>query len=189
LRLKDHAIVVTDSAAPRELASSAYNERRAQCEAGLALLQGFYPDAIALRDITLQQLELHEAALPPIVYRRVCHIISEIHRTRSAVASLEAGDLAAFGSQMNASDESLREDYEVTSPELNWLTAWSRSRPGVLGSRMTGAGFGGCTVTLLEKRVAEAFAQDLVPAYKAAMGRRAQTWVCDAAPGAQVTTL
>ena len=189
LRLKDHAIVVTDSAAPRELASSAYNERRAQCEAGLAILQGFYPEAKALRDITPAQLEEHRDALTPLVFRRVRHIISEIDRTQSAVASLEAGDLAAFGHQMNASDESLRADYEVTSAELNWLTAWSRARPGVLGSRMTGAGFGGCTVTLLEKGVADSFAQDLVPAYAAATGRRAQTWVCEAAPGAQVTVL
>ena len=188
-QLAEHVVIVTDSAAPRELASSAYNERRAQCEAGLAILQEFYPEAKALRDITPAQVESHADALPPVVLARVRHIVGEIARTLQAVSELEAGALAAFGERMNESHYSLRDLYAVSSAELDWLTDWARNRPGVLGSRMTGAGFGGCTVSLVEKGAAETFVAELPPAYRAAMGREARSWICDAEPGASATKL
>jgi galactokinase len=186
LRLKDHAIVVTDSAAPRELASSAYNERRAQCEEGLAILQKFEPDAKSLRDITPLQLSAHAHELPEVVLKRVRHIVDEIARTGLAVKQLQEGNLAEFGQRMNESHDSLRHFYEVSSPELDFLVDFARTQPGVLGSRMTGAGFGGCTVTLIEKDKAEAFIAAQVAAYKTAMGRDARGWVCEAAPGAEI---
>lgn len=186
LRLKEHAIVVTDSDAPRELASSAYNERRAQCEEGLAILQRFEPDARSLRDISPLQLSAHGHELPEIVLKRVRHVVDEIARTQLAVQQLQAGDLKGFGERMNESHDSLRHFYEVSSPELDFLTDYARKQPGVLGSRMTGAGFGGCTVTLIEKDKAQAFIEGQTKAYKAAMNRDARGWVCEAAPGAQV---
>lgn len=184
--LQNHAVVVTDSAAPRELASSAYNERRAQCEAGLAILQKSLPNAKSLRDVSTKDLERFGAELPEIVRQRVTHIVDEIARTQQAVDALKRGDLAEFGAKMNESHASLRDLYEVSSAELDFLTDWARQQPGVLGSRMTGAGFGGCTVTLIEKNRAESFIDEQIRAYKTATNRDARGWVCEATEGAQV---
>jgi galactokinase len=185
-RLKDHVVVVTDSAAPRELASSAYNERRAQCEEGLKVLQGPLPHLTSLRDLTPQELEQHGHLLSPVVLKRVRHVVSEIARTQRAVANLKQDNLQVFGECMNESHESLRHDYEVTSRELDWIVDWSREQPGVIGSRMTGAGFGGCTVTLIEKAHADTFVQNLPPQYEAAVGREGRCWICNAENGAHV---
>jgi galactokinase len=185
-QLKDYVVVVTDSGAPRELASSAYNERRAQCEEGVAILRESLPHVNSLRDVTPEELEANAAKLPEVVEKRVRHVVEEIARTQSAVASLRAGDLAAMGAAMNDSHESLAKLYEVSSLELDWITSWSRSQPGVLGSRMTGAGFGGCTVTLMEKAHAESLMQKLPAEYLAATGRTARSWICEAENGAEV---
>ncbi len=185
-KLQDHAIVVVDSAAPRELASSAYNARRAQCEQGLALLQKWYPAAQSLRDISPDQLALRVGEMPEEVARRVSHVVGEITRTQEAVTALEAGDLAIFGRKMNESHASLRDLYEVTSLELDFLTDWARKQPGVLGSRMTGAGFGGCTVTLIERDKADDFIERLVRDYEIATDRHARGWVCEAQAGAEI---
>ena len=185
-KLREHAVVITDSGAPRELASSAYNERRAQCDEGLRIMQKQVPGAKSLRDISLEELDNFDNGMPSIVRRRLEHVIGEIERTQLAVAALERGDLEAFGQQMNMSHASLRDDYEVSSAELDFLTDWARRQPGVLGSRMTGAGFGGCTVTLIEKSRAEAFIKGQINAYGEAMNRTARAWVCEAVDGAQV---
>ena len=185
-KLRDHAIVITDSGAPRELAGSAYNERRAQCEEGLRIMQQKVPDAKSLRDISHDQLDEMGGEMPSIVRRRLEHVIGEIERTQLAVEALERGDLEAFGQQMNMSHASLRDDYEVSSAELDFLTDWARRQPGVLGSRMTGAGFGGCTVTLIEKSRAQRFIDGQIHAYNQAMNRQARAWVCEAMAGAEV---
>lgn len=185
-KLRDHAIVITDSGAPRELASSAYNERRAQCEAGLALLQKSLPAVRSLRDVSHDELDEFGTGMSSVVRRRLEHVIGEIERTQLAVAALERGDLENFGQQMNMSHASLRDDYEVSSAELDFLTDWARRQPGVLGSRMTGAGFGGCTVTLIEKSRAQAFISGQINAYGEAMNRQARAWICEAVNGAEV---
>lgn len=184
--LKEHALVVMDSAAPRELASSAYNERRMQCEQGLALLQRWFPAAKSLRDIAPDEFALHSRELPEVVSRRVAHVVGEIARTLEAVHALEAGDLHTFGQKMNESHASLRDLYEVTSHELDFLTDWARKQPYVLGSRMTGAGFGGCTVTLLERAHAHEFIERLTNDYAIATDRQARGWVCEAEAGAEI---
>lgn len=184
--LKDYCIVVTDSAAPRELADSAYNERRAQCEEGLAILQEFVPGARSLRDISEAQLNEYAANLPPVVVNRVRHVVEEIARTQFAVAALERSDLEVFGIAMNASHRSLADLYQVSSPELDWLTSWAQSQPGVLGSRLTGAGFGGCTVTLVSNAQVHDFIERLPIEYLAATGRNARCWICTPAAGASV---
>lgn len=186
LHLTGHCLVVTDSNAPRELASSAYNERRAQCETGVARLQKVLPHITALRDVTPQDLKQWGQQLPLLVLQRVQHVVEEIARTEKAVAELKGGNLPAFGRLMNESHASLASLYEVSSPELDWLVDWAQHRPGVLGSRMTGAGFGGCTVTLLESSQAERMVRDLPHAYQAATGRQARCWVCTAVDGASV---
>ncbi len=184
--LGEYCVVVTDSGAPRELASSAYNERRAQCEAGLAILQKFLPDAKSLRDISSAELDKHENQLSPVVKNRVRHVVEEIARTEAAVRVLEAGNLTTFGALMNQSHFSLRDLYEVSSRELDWLTDWARAQDGVLGSRMTGAGFGGCTVSLVRRDNAAAFMQNQPIEYSKATDRTARCWQCEAEPGAQI---
>lgn len=184
--LSSHSIVVTDSAAPRELASSAYNERRAQCEEGLAILQKTLPDAQSLRDVSADELNERIGDMTPLVGMRVRHVIEEIARTQYAVAALERGDLKEFGVAMNASHRSLADLYEVSSPELDWLTTWACEQPGVLGSRLTGAGFGGCIVSLVANANVTEFLENLPIQYKLAMGRDARSWVCQAADGASI---
>jgi galactokinase len=163
-----------------------YNERRAQCEAGLAILQRFEPDARSLRDISPLQLSAHSHELYEPVLKRVRHVVEEIARTQLAVKQLQEGNLEQFGQRMNESHDSLRHFYEVSSPELDFLTTSPRGYEGVLGSRMTGAGFGGCTVTLIEKERADGFIAAQIAAYKTATGRDARGWKCEAAQGAQV---
>ena len=185
-KLREHAIIVTDSSAPRELAGSAYNERRAQCEQGLALLRKSRPDARSLRDVSLDELDEFGNGMSSVVRRRLEHVIGEIARTQDAVAALRNGDLTTFGQMMNLSHASLRDDYEVSSAQLDFLTDWARRQPGVLGSRMTGAGFGGCTVTLIEKSRAANFIKGQIAAYKSEMNRNARAWNCEAMAGAQL---
>lgn len=182
--LKDHALIVTDSGAPRELASSAYNERRAQCEEGLETLQQFLPGIKALRDVSWQEYLRYKDELSPVIRKRVRHVVSEIERTWRGAQCLKAGDFAGFGECIDASHNSLRDDYEVSSFELDWLVDWARRHPGVLGSRLTGAGFGGCTITLIESSSADEFIEKLPQEYFSATGRTARSWRCKAAAGA-----
>jgi len=178
---------VIDSGAPRELAASAYNERRAQCEAGLEILREHLPHAESLRDISPEEYSAHEKELPTIIQKRVRHVVSEIARTLQATEYLKRNDLENFGRCMNESHDTLRDDYEVSSAELDWLVYWSRAQTGVLGARLTGAGFGGCTITLIENDKVENFIARLPSEYSAAMNRTARCWTCTASAGARVT--
>jgi len=153
--LRDHRIVIISSQVKRELASSAYNERRTQCEEGVALFQQYDPSVHALRDVTLDQVNAHSSELSDIVRRRCSHVVSENMRVLNASAALAGGDLDEFGALMNASHQSLRSDFEVSCDELDCLVDIAQGTDGVLGSRMTGAGFGGCTVTLIHQDAIE----------------------------------
>ena len=154
--LGDCQFVIISSEVKRELASSAYNERRAQCEEGVALFKQYDSSVRALRDVTLDQLNAYASELSDMVTRRCRHVVSENMRVLSASAALGDGDLTEFGALMNASHQSLRDDFEVSCDELDCLVDIAQGTDGVLGSRMTGAGFGGCTVTLIHKEAIEA---------------------------------
>ena len=161
ISLGDHRIVIISSEVKRELASSAYNERRAQCEEGVTLFQQSDPSVRALRDVTLDQVKAHESELSDVVRRRCSHVVSENMRVLNASAALGGGDLEAFGALMNASHQSLRDDFEVSCDELDCLVDIAQGTAGVLGSRMTGAGFGGCTVTLVHQDAIESLKAQL----------------------------
>ncbi len=148
LALGDHVILVCDSGVKHELASSDYNQRRRECEQGVELLGAAFPGIRALRDITTTQLASRQSALPDVVRRRCRHVVTENERTTQAAAALAAGDLVTVGRLMNGSHASLRDDYEVSCAELDLLVETAQTQPGVLGARMTGGGFGGCTVNL-----------------------------------------
>ena len=147
--LDKYRIVIVSSEVKRELASSAYNERRAQCEEGVALFRQYDPAIGSLRDVTPDLFDAYGDQLSDVVYRRCRHVITENARVLDASAALSADELAQFARLMTASHNSLRDDFEVSCDELDWLVDIANDTEGVLGSRMTGAGFGGCTVTLI----------------------------------------
>lgn len=142
-------IVIADSRVPRRLAASAYNERHAECDAALDALRSIR-DLECLVDATLDEVETCEPLkAQPLPYKRACHVVSENGRVQESVVTLRGGDLVRFGELMQASHASLRDDFEVSCHELDLLVDTAMRIPGVLGSRMTGAGFGGCTVSIV----------------------------------------
>jgi galactokinase len=177
------AIVVCDSHVERALAASGYNQRRAECDEAMRLFKQWYPKITALRDITVAQFRLHEAELPEPVRARARHVISENDRAVRGAAALEQGDVATFGVLMDESHRSLRDDYEVSIRDLDILVEAARRVPGCYGSRLTGAGFGGCTVSLVESSVVEPFRREVAAAYRAATGRDTTIYVCRASDG------
>ena len=183
----DHArIVIASSNKKRGLGDSKYNERRAECEAALAELQKVV-DIKSLGDLTEEAFEQYKDAIKDETRKkRAKHAVYENRRTIQAVAALEANDIAKFGQLMNASHVSLRDDYEVTGKELDTLVEEAWKIPGVIGSRMTGAGFGGCTVSLLENDAVEPFISKVGEAYKKAIGYAADFYVIDVGEGAGV---
>jgi galactokinase len=164
------SIVVCNTMVKRELASGEYNQRRAECEAAVELLKTWCPQIRALRDVTPEQLEAHAAEIPPLLYLRARHVVNENERVLAAKAAFERGDAPAFGALMNASHASLRDDYEVSCPELDTMVALARRIEGVYGARMTGGGFGGCTVNLLASERAETFRREIADAYRRETG-------------------
>jgi len=177
-------LVVGDTGVRRGLVTSEYNTRRSQCEEGVALLQTVLPDITALRDVTPDQLQTHKALLPEMTYRRCRHVVTEDARVLEAVDAMETGNLVALGRLLNASHESLRDDYEVSCMELDIMVEIARQQPGVYGARMTGAGFGGCMITLVADDAAEAFVAAVAPAYAATTGLEPSIYVCTASAGA-----
>ena len=155
VELGDHRIIIISSEVRRALASSAYNKRRAECLQAVEYFGRLDSNVSALRDVTADLFEAHGAELSPVVRRRCHHVISEIQRTLDAAAALKTGNLEDFGNLMTASHQSLRAEFEVSCDELDFLVNLAMTTDGVLGSRMTGAGFGGCTVSLAQ--------QDAVP--------------------------
>jgi galactokinase len=179
-------VVVIDSAVRRKLTSGAYNERRSQCEEGAGRLRKFNPDIKELRDVTFALFSAHEESLPQVVRRRCRHVVTEDGRVMESAEALKAGDLDRFGRLMNASHDSLRDDYEVSGPELDLLVTIARGVPGVLGSRLTGAGFGGCTVTLARPEAVEPLRAAVMAKYPKETGLQPRIWVSDAADGAGI---
>jgi galactokinase len=183
--LRDNVkIVVCNSGVKRALAQSEYEVRLYQCRQAVALIASTGRAVGSLRDVTPGDLDAARSVLSEILFRRARHVVSENHRVLEAVKVLEAGELERFGELMNASHESLRDDYEVSSKELDVLVDLARMQPGVLGARMTGAGFGGCTVNLVRQEAAEAFAEAVRRGYKDALGLKAEIYICKASQGA-----
>lgn len=175
------ALVIADSGAKHNLLESQYNTRRAECFAAAAALG--LPN---LRAIDLAELEARRSSLPPLLYRRALHIVGENDRVWQAVASVERGDVAALGPLLNASHESSRFNFENSTPDLDLLVDSARSIGGVLGARLTGGGFGGSTVTLVEASRSEAIVAELAARFEARLGRSINPFVCRLADGAAV---
>jgi len=179
-------IVVCYSGVRRALAASEYEVRLKQCRQAVAQLGTTGLAVKSLREIDLTDLEVARHSLSEILLKRARHVVSENARVLKAVEHLEKGNLESFGRLMIASHESLRDDYEVSCRELDVLVELALQQPGVLGARMTGAGFGGCTVNLVRADAAEPFAEAVQEGYGKATGLKAEVYVCEASDGALV---
>lgn len=168
---EDVRVVISDTGVRRELASSEYNVRRQQCEEGVRLLQQHYPEIKSLRDVDLTMLENHRSEFDPVVWMRCAYVVKENQRVNLACQDLLKGDLVTFGQKMYQSHAGLRDEYEVSSPELNLLVESASRIPGVYGSRMMGAGFGGCTISLVEAQAVELFKEKVSADYRKETGK------------------
>lgn len=179
-------IVLCDSQVRRALAGSEYNTRRAECEQGVALLKQHDPAIQSLRDVPWELLEAHQTEFPEAVFRRCAYVVAENQRVLSACVALERGDLVAFGQAMNATHAGLAKGYEVSCAELDILADAAQALPGVLGSRMMGAGFGGCTINLVEAEALGSFQEQMAPVYRKKLGKEPVIHVCKLRGGTEL---
>lgn len=171
------ALVVADSLVRRSLAASEYNIRRAQCEEAVKRLSAVRPGLKALRDVTLADLDRHATLLPPVVLKRARHVVSENARVHAFTQALLRGALEEAGQLLRESHRSLREDYEVSAPELDTLVDAANAVPGCYGARLTGAGFGGCTIALVAEAAVPDVQAHITAAYEAAYGKTPVVYV------------
>ena len=181
-------LVICNTMVKHELAAGEYNKRRAECEEGVRYLAQRLKGVSALRDVTLAQVESAGHDLPEVIYRRCRHVISENARVVQAAAALERGNLDEFARLMAESHRSLRDDYEVSCDELDLMVNLAKDCPGVHGARMTGGGFGGCTVNLVADDAVDGFKEQIVRNYENATGITPIVHVCSAEQGAQEVT-
>jgi galactokinase len=181
----DVSLVLCNSMVKHSVAGGEYGKRRAQCEEAVDLLRAELPGINSLRDVTREDFERYERRLPEVLRKRARHVITENERVRLTVTALRGGDLGRVGGLMRASHESLRDDYEVSCPELDLLVELARAQPGVLGARMTGGGFGGCTVNLVRDAAVETFREVVARNYERATGRAPAIYVSQPADGVQ----
>lgn len=199
LNLGEHAIAICNTKVKRELAASEYNKRRAECERGVDILSRWIPGISSLRDIALTDFKKHEEELPALTQKRCKYVIEENARVLEAVSVLKRrsqsasaetdASLIQFGNLMNASHNGLRDDYEVSCKELDLLTDIARNIKGVIGSRMTGAGFGGCTVSIVHQDALEIFQTRVTTEYHQQTGVEPEIYLCNISDGAQVFRL
>jgi galactokinase len=179
-------IVVVNSGVHHALASSEYNKRRAECEEGVRILASLRPGIRSLRDIVPDDEARFFELLPPVVRRRCRHVVYENARVLEAVAALRSGDTARLKILMAASHASLRDDYQVSCPELDVLVELALPLPTCHGARLTGAGFGGSTVNLVEAAAVDSFSESVASGYRSRTGRAAEIYVFDPSTGARI---
>ncbi len=184
INLETVKILVTNSSVPRSLLDSEYNQRRTECEKCVSLLNP-RKSGRSLRDYSAADLRDSMGLIPETTRKRCLHVVEENERVREAEVALKKNDIVSFGKLMNRSHESLRDQYEVSCPELDWLVKRAWETEGVYGSRMTGAGFGGCTVTLIEEKAIPKYEARL-EAYERIFSFKPETFVCHPADGAQI---
>ena len=184
--LKDAKIVITNSKVKHSLVDSAYNDRRNECETALKELQEKLPIQ-SLGELTQEEFELHKGAIKdPVRQRRAKHAVYENQRTIRAVEALRENDVELFGRLMNESHQSLKEDYQVSCQEIDILVDLAQAMPGVLGSRITGGGFGGCTVSIVRNDAVDGFISQIGKTYQEKVGHEAEFYVVDIGDGAKI---
>lgn len=181
------AVVVTNSQVRRGLVDSAYNTRRQECNEAVEELKPYLPGITVLRDVSVEDLPFVNA-LPRVLAQRARHVVTENNRVLVATSALKAGNLGRFGEELTASHRSLQQDFEVSCPELDLLVELALKVPGVLGSRMTGAGFGGCTVSLVPRSRLSLFKETVAGEYEAKMALQPEFYIFSASQGARIIT-
>jgi galactokinase len=181
----DVAVIVSNSMVKHSIAGGEYNVRREQCEHAVRALRRVLPSIRSLRDLTLLQLNQHRELLSGVAYRRARHVIGENTRVQQAADALARHDFDRCGALMRESHQSLRDDYEVSVPELDLLVELAQAQPGVFGSRMTGGGFGGSTVTLADAAAADAVVDAVRNGYARETGKTPEVIVCTPSAGAE----
>lgn len=177
-------LVICNTMVKHELSGGEYNRRREECDEGVRLLKKWYPGIRALRDVSVEQFDAHTADLPPVIRNRCRHVVTEIRRVMEGSQALTVGDLELFGNLMRASHASLRDLYEVSCEELDIMVESAEGLPGFWGGRMTGGGFGGCTVNLVDANATEGFVREIKARYQQKTGIQPDVYVCAAADGA-----
>jgi galactokinase len=185
---EDTITVVCDTGVKHSLASSEYNKRREECEEGVKVFREHLPNIRALRDVTIDDLEKYGSSLPETIYQRCRHVVTENARTLEAAIFFKEHKLSEAGRLMYESHRSLRDDYEVSCPELDELVDIASSVEGVFGARMTGGGFGGCTVSLIKKDAFDAFSEAIKSRYAKKFDNDPEIYVFHAADGASEIT-
>jgi len=180
----DIRLLICNTMVNHHLAGGEYNVRRSECEEGVRLLAAVIPGVQSLRDITLVELDRHRARLTEVLYRRCRHVVTENQRVTEAALALQRNDLSGFGRLMADSHRSLRDDYEVSCPELDIMVEIATKQEGVYGSRMTGGGFGGCIISLVKEEAIVHLQRTIADAYEEKTGRRPEIYACTSAEGA-----
>ncbi|MDB5083819.1 MAG: galactokinase [Bacilli bacterium] len=189
LLLGDYQLVITNTNKRRELADSKYNERRSECEQGFGILQPYLQSATCLGEVSVEHWrQVSDKVESPIIRKRLEHVVTENARVQASMDALQAGDLLAFGQCMMQSHESLRDQYEVTGIELDALFDEARRVDGCIGTRMTGAGFGGCSVSVVHLDAVELFRQQVAQGYTKTTGLTPAFYVCSIGDGAHELT-
>jgi galactokinase len=177
-------LVICNTMVKHQHASGGYNRRREECDEGVKILRQWYPDIRALRDVSVKQLEAHVAEIPATIYNRCFHVVAENQRVLEGAEYLAAGNVTRFGDLMRESHCSLRDLFEVSCRELDIMVETAESLEGYGGGRMTGGGFGGCTMNLVKTGDAATFASQISDRYRAATGIKPAIYICSAANGA-----
>ncbi len=184
LKLDNCSIVLTNTNVKHSLGSSKYNERRAECEEGLNALKTVLPNITQLADVTTEQFEQYKDVIEnEITRKRIKHVVYECDRVRKSAEAMKNNDIALFGQYMNDSHDSLQFDYEVTCPELDYVANMGRKIDGVLGIRMTGAGFGGCTVAIIKNDAVNKYIERIGVLFEQKFGHRASFYVTTTGDG------
>ena len=186
LNLEGFKLLLCNTNVKHSLASSEYNTRREQCEQGVEVLKKFYPKVQSLRDVTWTMLESHSEEMDPLALRRCWYVLMENDRVQKACKALDAGDLEKFGELMYASHQGLSQEYEVSCPELDFLVERTHHYEAVLGARMMGGGFGGCTLNLVREGAIDQFVEETSKVYKAEMGLEMEAYTVVTGDGASV---
>jgi galactokinase len=186
--LKEYAIVLCDTKVKHSLVDSEYNTRRSECDTGVSILKKYYPEIKSLRDVSGEMLTKHKNEFQGKVFNRCWYVVSEIDRVQKASRDLENGDLKAFGKKMFETHEGLSKLYEVSCPELDFLVDEAKKSDAVLGARMMGGGFGGCTINIVRKDIMDQFTAHLTRMYKQAFSIDLATYPVKIKEGTSVLT-
>lgn len=184
LELGDYRLVLSNTNIKHSLGASKYNERRSECEAGFNILKKYLPEINQLSDVLISDFEIYKSKIEDeTVRRRIKHVVYECDRVHKSVTAMKNGDLKMFGELMNASHDSLSKDYEVSCDELDLLAYEAQGLDGVLGSRMTGAGFGGCTVSIVRSDAIDGFVEKIGKLYEKKFGHPASFYISEIGDG------